>query len=92
MKITRSSGSTPVTSNSHERFPSFCPVTLKTMDQLVEHSLLRQFRTKAGESMLAKELDSQSSNPQVRFAPLVSGPIEELLLLQLATISFAIRS
>ena len=66
--------------------------TLKTMDQLVEHSLLRQFRTKAGESMLAKELDSQSSNPQVRFAPLVSGPIEELLLLQLATISFAIRS
>jgi hypothetical protein len=33
--------------------------TLKTMDQLVEHSLLRQFRTKAGESMLAKELDSQ---------------------------------
>lgn len=65
--------------------------TLKTMDQLVEHSLLRQFRTKAGESMLAKELDSQSSNPQVRFAPLVSGPIEELLL-QLTTISFAIRS
>ncbi len=31
--------------------------TLKTMDQFVEHSLLRQFRTKAGESPLAKELD-----------------------------------
>src|SRR6266571_1455630 len=31
--------------------------TLKTMDQLVDHSLLSQFRTKTGESPLAKELD-----------------------------------
>lgn len=31
--------------------------TLKTMDQLVEHSLLRAFRTKPGESPIAKELD-----------------------------------
>jgi hypothetical protein len=33
--------------------------TLKTMDQLVEHSLLKQFRTKAGESPLAKELEGE---------------------------------
>lgn len=31
--------------------------TLKTMDQLVEHSLLKSFRTKAGESPIAKELE-----------------------------------
>ena len=31
--------------------------TLKTMDQLVEHSLLKTFRTKPGESSIAKELD-----------------------------------
>ncbi|MBZ2184259.1 MAG: hypothetical protein K7J46_06070 [Bryobacter sp.] len=31
--------------------------TLKTMDQLVEHSLLKTFRTKSGESTIAKELD-----------------------------------
>lgn len=31
--------------------------TLKTMDQLVEHSQLKNFRTKLGESDIAKELD-----------------------------------
>lgn len=32
--------------------------TLKTMDQLVNHSMLKQFQTKEEESSLAKELDS----------------------------------
>jgi hypothetical protein len=31
--------------------------TLKTMDQLVDHSLRKKVRTKAGESPIAKELD-----------------------------------